>query len=117
VTSEGSALANAAHWIEAITQGPIATSLAVLAIAAVGFAMLRGRLSVRRGTTVVLGCFIMFGASSIAHGITQLAYGSAPTQFAVPARSAEVPVAQFSPPPTAQPVAVADPYAGASVAR
>jgi type IV secretion system protein VirB2 len=42
---------------------------AVIAVAAVGFMMLTGRINWRYGVTVVLGCFILFGAASIVAGI------------------------------------------------
>jgi type IV secretory pathway VirB2 component (pilin) len=35
----------------------------------VGFMMLNGRINWRMGATVVLGCFILFGAATIVGGI------------------------------------------------
>ena len=46
-----------------------------IAIAAVGFMMLTGRLNWRYGATVILGCFILFGAGAIVAGIRQTAGG------------------------------------------
>ena len=43
--------------------------------AAVGFLMLTGRIEWRRGLTVVIGCFIIFGAVAIVSGIRSLAGG------------------------------------------
>jgi type IV secretion system protein VirB2 len=48
---------------------------AVIAIAGVGFMMLTGRLNWRYGATVILGCFIIFGASALVAGIRQTAGG------------------------------------------
>jgi len=41
----------------------------VIAVAAVGLMMLTGRINWRYGATVILGCFILFGAASIVAGI------------------------------------------------
>ena len=49
--------------------GNVATAVAVIAIAVVGFMMLTGRLEWRRGAAVILGCFIIFGAAAIVAGI------------------------------------------------
>ena len=55
--------------------GNVATTAAVIAVAAVGFMMLTGRLNWRYGITVVIGCFILFGATSIVAGIRAAAGG------------------------------------------
>jgi type IV secretion system protein VirB2 len=47
----------------------VATAVAVIAVAMVGFMMLTGRMNWRMGGTVVLGCFILFGATTIVAGI------------------------------------------------
>ena len=41
----------------------------VMAVAAVGFMMLTGRMNWRFGATVIIGVFILFGAASIVSGI------------------------------------------------
>ena len=101
VTGESSALLAAAHWVEAFLHGPAATTIAVLAVAATGLMMLTGRLPVRRGLVVALGCFVLFGASAIARGLVGSATSIAaaepvpqPTAFVVPA---------FEPPPPPTP--------------
>lgn len=53
--------------------GTVATVVAVIAVASVGFMMLTGRISWRHGATVILGCFILFGAASIVAGIQSAA--------------------------------------------
>lgn len=63
----------AVRWIEGTLLGTIATVAAVIAVAAVGFLMLTGRLNWRYGATVILGCFILFGAASIVAGIQSTA--------------------------------------------
>jgi type IV secretory pathway VirB2 component (pilin) len=70
-----SPLVAALDWIQGTLQGHVATSAAVIAIAAVGFMMLTGRLEWRRGVVVVIGCFVIFGAAAIVAGIRSLAEG------------------------------------------
>lgn len=62
-------LVSAVNWLQGTLLGTIATVAAVVAVAAVGFMMLTGRINWRYGVTVVLGCFILFGAASIVAGI------------------------------------------------
>ena len=45
------------------------TVVAVIAVASIGFMMLTGRMNWRYGATLILGCFILFGAASIVAGI------------------------------------------------
>lgn len=56
-------------WVQGTLLGNVATAVAVIAVAMVGFMMLTGRISWRMGATVVLGCFILFGATTIVGGI------------------------------------------------
>ena len=62
-------------WVQGTLLGTVATVAAVIAIAAVGFMMLTGRLNWRYGATVILGCFVLFGAGAIVAGIRQAATG------------------------------------------
>jgi type IV secretion system protein VirB2 len=67
---QGSEPINAAlEWVQGTLLGNLATTAAVIAVAAVGFLMLTGRIEWRRGLVVVLGCFIIFGAAAIVAGI------------------------------------------------
>lgn len=59
----------AIQWIQGTLLGNVATSVAVIAVAVVGFMMLSGRMNWRHGITVILGCFIVFGAAAIVAGI------------------------------------------------
>jgi type IV secretion system protein VirB2 len=71
---EGSgALVSAVQWLQGTLLGTVATVVAVIAVAAVGFMMLTGRINWRYGATVILGCFILFGAASIVAGIQSTA--------------------------------------------
>jgi len=57
------------NWLQGTLLGNVATAVAVIAVAGVGFMMLTGRLNWRYGATVILGCFILFGATTIVSGI------------------------------------------------
>jgi len=110
------ALLGAAHWIEGMMVGPVATSLAVLAIAGTGLMMLNGRIPVRRGLTVALGCFVLFGAPTIARGLFASAASVAEPGSAGGPTAEAISAIPF---PKSEPdkPQVSDPYAGASVAR
>lgn len=107
-----SALVAAAAWVQGTLLGTVATTVAVVAVASVGFLMLSGRVSFRHGATVIAGCFVLFGASSIVGGITGVAGsdGAAAQAYAAPP---PVPVAE--PSVAASSAAPYDPYAGASM--
>lgn len=73
---EGSSvIIDAMSWLQGTLLGTAATVVAVIAVAAVGFAMLTGRINWRHGAVVILGCFILFGAASIVGGIRSVAGG------------------------------------------
>jgi type IV secretory pathway VirB2 component (pilin) len=59
----------AVYWVQNTVLGNIATAVAVVAVAVVGFMMLTGRMNWKHGITVILGCFIIFGATVIVAGI------------------------------------------------
>jgi len=107
-------LVAAMQWLQASMLGTVATAIAVIAVAGVGALMLTGRLDWRRGATVVLGCFVLFGAANIAAGIRdslnaeEVVFHAAPPP---PVPVAVVPL--FSPKPAPD----FDPYAGAAPAR
>ena len=106
------AIVAAVQSLQGTLLGTVATTVAVVAVAAVGFLMLGGRIDWRRGATVIAGCFVLFGATSIVAGI----------RGGVGAEPVETPA--YVPPPTtrvppAPQVRAApggnNPYAGASV--
>jgi len=66
---------NAVNWLQGTLMGTVATTVAVIAVAVVGFMMLTGRINWRHGAVVVLGCFVLFGAASIVAGIRSAAIG------------------------------------------
>jgi type IV secretory pathway VirB2 component (pilin) len=59
----------AVNWVQGTLLGNVATAVAVIAVAIVGFMMLTGRMNWKHGITVILGCFILFGATVIVAGI------------------------------------------------
>jgi len=69
-----SPIADALDWIQGTLMGRVATTVAVIAVAAVGFMMLTGRMNWRFGATVIVGCFILFGAATIVAGIQSVAH-------------------------------------------
>lgn len=62
-------IVGALGWLQGTLLGTVATVAAIIAVATVGFMMLTGRMNWRYGATVILGCFILFGAASIVGGI------------------------------------------------
>jgi type IV secretion system protein VirB2 len=104
------ALVAAVGWLQGTMLGTVATTVAVIAVASMGFLMLTGRIDWRRGATVVVGCFVLFGATSIVGGIRGLASDGIEPQ-AIPGYVPPPPVVRPSPAPPAP----YDPYAGASV--
>lgn len=93
--------------IEHLLLGSVATSIAILTVAAVGFLMLYGRIQPRRAATTIIGCFILFSAAAIANGLLE-AITAKPVQLADAAPSPD-----YS--PSAPKPMSSDPYAGASV--
>jgi type IV secretion system protein VirB2 len=68
-------IVGAVNWLQGTLLGNVATAVAVIAVAAIGFLMLTGRINWKYGATVVLGLFILFGAASIVGGIRSVAGG------------------------------------------
>ena len=100
----------AATYLSAVLTGPFATAVAIVCVAGIGFAALGGRLPVRRATTVIFGCFMIFNAAYIASGLMRAVapnlaqstiYNSAETVYV--------------PPPAPFSTSSYDPYAGAAV--
>ncbi len=65
----------ALQWVQGTLLGNLATTAAVIAVAVVGLMMLTGRIEWRRGVTVVIGAFIIFGAAAIVAGMRSMATG------------------------------------------
>jgi type IV secretion system protein VirB2 len=108
-----SAITSAMSWVSDLLFGPLATAIAVIAIAWIGFAMLSGRIDIRRGLSLVFGCFLLFGARGITDGLRS----SAIPDSAATTASAPPPPVYANPPPSSNIPNGYDPYAGAAVRR
>jgi type IV secretory pathway VirB2 component (pilin) len=104
---------SAVYWIQGALMAEVASIIAVIAVASVGLLLLSGRLDLRRGMQAVFGCFVLFGASSIASGIMQAMSATAPVIETSSAQQV-VPDAPSIPPISQNNVSY-DPYAGAAV--
>ncbi len=62
----GSPMSDSGHWIEGVVLGELTVGVCVLALALMGALMLTGRLPLREGARIVVGCFVMVGAPVIA---------------------------------------------------
>lgn len=105
-----SSLATAALWVQQALLGSLATVIAVIAVASIGFLLLTGRIYLRRGATVVVGCFVLFGAPIVAAALGQLSQDQG-SHVRIAQPVAPPPLSALPPPsPSAY-----DPYAGASI--
>jgi type IV secretory pathway VirB2 component (pilin) len=111
--SGANVFAAAVGWVEGTLLGTVATAVAVIAVASVGFLLLSGRIDLRRGAQVIFGCFILFGASSIAGGIMRIAHDSGTPADILPPPPPVDPYNGAAKPMT-KPVPY-DPYAGAAL--
>lgn len=111
-----SPLVAAVLWLEQTLLGTIARTVAILAVSSVGFMMAFGRVNFRYGATVIIGCFIVFGATSIVAGMQAAVSGSG-SESLMPAPIAAVPAPVAIPAdlPVGPRKPGSDPYAGASV--
>lgn len=89
----GASITSATGWISNALLGSFATSITVIAIATMGLLLLLGLIDIRRAARLVVGCFIILGASAIAQGILGVFPGGA----------AGADVAQTSPQPATPP--------------
>lgn len=105
---EHNAVAASATWLQGVLGGSIATATAIIAVAAIGLMLLSGRMDVRRASRVVLGCFLVFGAATIASGLSGAFLGDgAATEIGVQPPTPLIAVPSNVP--------AYDPYAGAAV--
>ncbi|WAC25466.1 TrbC/VirB2 family protein [Blastomonas sp. SL216] len=104
-------IGSAVVWLQSAMLGQLATAIAVTAIAAVGLALMSGRLDLRRGIVTVIGCFVVFGASGIAAGIVAAATSASMSTAGLDGsgRTPRPPI------PVVRPPADYDPYAGAAM--
>lgn len=94
-------------WLNAILFGSAATMTAIIFVAALGLAMIGGRIEVGRAARLLFGCALLFGAPAIGAALVgfespspgEAAAGLAATPIKLPAGD----------------IGPYDPYAGASV--
>lgn len=67
-------MVESARWMEGMMLGEVALGLCVIAVAFIGALLITGRLPLREGARVAVGCFVLLGAPVIASGL--LAVGS-----------------------------------------
>ena len=105
------ALPTATSWVTATLLGEVAVVLCVLAVAFVGLLLMSGRVAIREGLRVAIGCFVLLGAPIIAAGLRGAA------DETTPARTSQPLLIEAAPLPAPPPPANYDPYAGASLRR
>jgi len=93
-------------WIEHGLLGSAATAVAAICVAGLGFAFLAGHVPVRRALTVLIGCFILFGAPTIAAGLSLWVAREPPSGLT----QREPMAPQFAVPPQTPSGAAPDPF-------
>jgi type IV secretory pathway VirB2 component (pilin) len=93
-TAEQSSLTAPITWLVDLSTGQIAVIVATIAVAVVGLLMLDGRLDWRHGASVLLGCFLLFGASAISSAFVDFSK-NAENSPNLPPESAVAPEAQM----------------------
>ena len=101
----------ATGWVTATLFGNVAVGLCVLAVAFVGLMLMTGRVAIREGLRVAIGCFVLLGAPIVARGLRATA------DEAAVSGSSEPLTVEAAPLPAPPPPANYDPYAGASLRR
>ncbi len=104
---DSDALSAAVGWVEQLLLGSVANAVAILGVAAVGALMCAGRVDWRLGARVVIGCFLIFGATTIVAGLTS----ASPERLDI---ADNLPVADVARAAIRPPVDNFDPYAGAA---
>lgn len=102
-------IAAGSDWMSQLIGGTATTTICVLAVAFLGFMMMSGRSAIRDGIRIVIGCFVLLGAPTIAFSLLHLADGAQQQPILEPT------VAGPPPPTPKLPPANYDPYAGASL--
>jgi type IV secretion system protein VirB2 len=105
-----SPLVTTTRWIDGVLLGEVALGVGVLAVAIIGAHMLTGKLPLRQGVRVVIGCFVLLGAPVISAAFTDLMDSDMRgTQPEIPT------IAELAPTRPEPPPVQYNPYAQASV--
>lgn len=102
------ALVASVEWLRMVLTGRVATMCAVIAVAWIGMLAMTGRVALRRGVQVIVGCFVLFGAPAIVAGLESAVGGNDRAEVAM-----QTPPGP--PPPILPQVPAYDPSAGAGV--
>lgn len=105
-------LGAASTWITDLVAGSASLAIAVIAVAAIGFQLMSGRLVMMTAARTLLGVFILLGAGSIAAALIRVAEVD---DTAVASQPAIDLARQPSREEQRAPQQPSDPYAGASV--
>lgn len=108
--TQDSTIESSVGWVAELMTGSIAVTLCILAVAFVGFAMLRGTLPIKRGMFVALGAFVLLAAPVVATGFTSLWQSQSVVSYAP-----ETFVSEDLGPREDLPPSDYDPYAGVSL--
>ena len=111
--SDGHRLETAAEWIQNLLLGQFGTIIAVLAVAITGLNMLWGHISVKESARILLGCFILFGAPTIAQGLMSTVESTAGTIEITPPQTFTTTPSMSAAPPPPTTINPFDPYTGA----
>lgn len=109
-SQQSGSLVHAVQWLQGVLLGSVATTISIIAVASVGLLMLTGRIVYRRAISVVLGSFLIFGATTIVAGMQAAVIGESVEETPLPPDYAPSPL---SPAPQA-PMPAYGPYAGAA---
>ena len=115
--ASGGTIALAVSWVEGALLGATATAVATIAVASIGYLAFTGRMDFRRAAQVLFGCFVLFGAPTIAAGLQGIAsafYGEPASATSSNLPGTKVSLAVPEPAPASRPAY--DPYAGAAIA-
>lgn len=103
--SAASPMATSVSWINSVLFSEIALGICVLAVAFLGVLMLTGRLPLRGGVRVLLGCFVVLGAPVIASSLITVGLGSSSYESLVTLLAAERSARETMPPSDYNPYA------------
>ncbi|MFL0357588.1 TrbC/VirB2 family protein [Erythrobacter sp. GH1-10] len=100
--ASGSGIGSSVDWLGGALFGEVAVVLCVLAVAFVGFLLLTGRLAVREGARVMMGCILPLGAPLIAMALIENSgrgdvYEPRITQIPPPASRQDIEAVEYNP--------------------
>lgn len=98
--ADQSVLREAGDWFSELLTGSFTSSLCIASVALFGILMLTGRIPFRCGLQVLIGCFLLLGAGTLAEDMSE-AFSGEPIAFTsspVPLqRGEDLPPAEYNP--------------------